>query len=210
MIATQTKYVGLAIKNSTDRTIEALRSRGFEPIVIPTKEEALETIKRLIPQGASVMNGASVTLQEIGYINLLKSGAHGWNNLHEAIVAESDPAKQALLRRHAVNSTFYLGSVHALSETGEMLIASNSGSQLPHLAGTSQNVILVVGAQKIVPTLGHAFHRLEEHVIPLEDTRLKKLYGINTSHTKTLILHRENPALGRKVHVIIVNEKLGF
>jgi hypothetical protein len=210
MPATQTKNIGLAATSSLDTTMQALRSHGFEPVVVNTKEEALETITNLIPAGASVMNGASETLREIGYIDLLKSGTHAWNDLHHAILAELDPAKQALLRRQSVVSDFYLGSVHALAETGEMLIASGSGSQLPHLAYTSPNIILVIGIQKIVPTLTDAFRRLDEHVMPLQDAHMRKAHGMGAVHTKTLIFHREHPITGRKVHIIIVNEKLGF
>ena len=91
-----------------------------------------------------------------------------------------------------------------------MLIASNSGSQLPHLAFTSPNLILAVSAKKITPTIADAFERLNAVVVPLEDERMKEAYGYGTTHSKTLILHKENPAMGRKVHVLIVEEDLGF
>lgn len=206
----QMAYDTLAPQESITKTAAALAERHFEPIVVETGAEALAKIKELIPQGASVMNGASVTLNQIGFIEYLKSGTHGWKNLHETVLAEKDPAKQALLRRQSVVSDFYLGSVHALTQEGEMLISSNSGSQLPHLAFTSPNIILVVSAQKIVPTRDEAFKRIQEHVIPLEDERMKQAYGYGTGQNKTLIMHGENPALGRHVHVILVNEKLGF
>ncbi len=188
----------------------ALTGRNFEPIIVNTKEEALEKIKSLIPAGVSVMNGSSRTLEEIGFIEYLKNGKHSWNNLHEAIATEKDPAQQAKLRKQAILSDYYLGSVHALAETGEMMIASNSGSQLPHLASTSPNIILVVGTQKIVSDLNAGFKRLEEYVVPLENENIMQKYGVGTSHSKTLILHRENPIMGRKVRVILVKESLGF
>jgi hypothetical protein len=105
---------------------------------------------------------------------------------------------------------YYLGSVHAVTEEGEMLIASNTGSQLPHLVYTSPNLVLVVSTQKIVPTLQDAFARVEKHIIPLEDVNIMAKYGVHTTWAKTVIMHKENPGLGRKVHVIFVNEKLGF
>ncbi len=195
---------------SIKKAAAALADNNFLVTQVSTKEEALDTIKKLIPGNASIMNGASVTLQEIGMVDHLKSGEHSWNNLHDAILAEEDQGKQGQLRREATLSDFYLGSVHALTETGELLIASNSGSQLPHLAFTSPNLVLVVGANKIVPTLADAFTRLNEHVVPREDERMKDAYGYGTLLAKTLILHKENSALGRKVHVIIVDETLGF
>lgn len=203
-------YTKLASKEALDRIVIALTANNFMPEVLANKEAALARVKELIPKGASIMNGSSTTLQQIGFTDYLKAGEHGWRNLHEDILAEKDPAKQAELRKHSVLSDYYLGSVHALSESGELVIASNSGSQLPHLAYTSPNLILVVSTEKIMPTLADALKRLEEHVVPLEDERAKAAYGYGTMHTKTLILHKENPALGRTVHVLLVEEKSGF
>lgn len=200
----------LATSESILRTSAALIENHFEPIQVQSKEEALKKIREIIPDGASVMNGASETLREIGLIDVLKDKDHSWRNLHDGILEETDEVKQGRLRRESVISDYYIGSAHALTENGELVISSNSGSQLPHLAFTSPNIILVVGAQKIVPTLSDAFKRIEEHVIPLEDARMKEVYGFGTLHAKTLILRRENPAMGRKIYVIIVNETLGF
>lgn len=198
---------------STDiviKTEKALAVRGFSAELADSGAEALERIIALIPAGASVMNGASRTLEQIGYIEYAKSDKHGWNNLHAAIVAEKDPAKQSALRNKALLSEYYLGSVHALTEEGEIVIASNTGSQLPHLVFTTPNLILVVSTQKIVPTLPDAFERIERHVMPLEEVNMQQKYGVGTQRNKTLILSGENPMMGRKVHIIFVNEKLGF
>jgi len=203
-------YTELASKEALEKASVALTANNFIPETLPNKEAALARIKELIPKGASVMNGASRTLEEIGYVDYLKTGRHGWQNLHAAILEETDAAKKAELRKAGVLSDFYLGSVHAATETGELMIASNTGSQMPHLAFTSPNLILVVSTQKIVPSMAEAFNRLEKQVIPLEDERMKQAYGYGTMHNKTLIMHGENPALGRKVHVIFVEEKLGF
>lgn len=203
-------FNSLASHEIIKKTKTSLKENNFEPIEVNSKEEALIKIQELIPEGASIMNGSSMTLQEIGYIDLLKSGQHKWKNLHDAVLAETDKDKQALLRKQSVLSDFYLGSAHALTETGEIMIASNSGSQLPHLVYTSPNIILVVGAQKIVPTLSDAFRRVQEYVIPLEDERMKSVYGFGTMLAKTLILHKENGAMGRKIYIILVNESLGY
>lgn len=204
------KYDTLATKNSIEKTMAALTERGHLPQLVQTRTEAVEKIKELIPLGASVMNGSSRTLQEIGFTEYLKSGKHGWNNLHEAILAEKDMAKQGALRRQATLSDFYLGSVHAVAETGEIVVASNSGSQLPHLVFTSPNLILVVGTQKITPNLDTAISRLKESVLPLEDKRMKDVGMGGSFISKMLIINKEQPFMGRKSHIIFVNEKLGF
>lgn len=205
-----TSFNTLASQESITRTLDALEKNGFQAELVENGAEALEKIKGLIPEGASIHNGGSTTLHEIGYIDYLKADGHGWNNLHATILQETDPDKQNQLRQDSVFSDYYLGSVHALSETGEMLISSNTGSQLPHLVFTSPNIILIVSTKKITPDLATAITRLEEHVVPLEDKRALAEYNLHTMNAKTLILHKENTMLGRMVKVILVKEDLGF
>ena len=203
-------YNTLASKESINKTIAALNANGVEAFVVETGAEALNKIAELIPKGASVMNGASRTLEQIGFIEYLKSGQHEWNNLHEVIIAEKDKGKQMLLRKQATLSDYYLGSVHALAENGEFVVASNTGSQLPHIVFTSPNLIFVVSTKKIVSTLADAMRRLEDHVLPLEDKNIMDKFNIHTMLSKVVIFKRENPMMGRKVRMILVNEGFGF
>lgn len=203
-------YTTLASEEVVQKTARSLADKHIEAIVVNTGADALQKIKELIPKGASVMNGSSVTLEHIGFVEYLKTGAHGWNNAHEGILAEKDPARQSLLRKQAVLSEYYLGSVHALIENGEFIIASNSGSQLPHIVFTSPNLIFVVSTKKIVPTFEDAMKRLQDHVIPLEDARARESYGMGTAANKIVIFKNENPKMGRKVYMILVQEDLGF
>ena len=203
-------YETLATPEQIAETIKNLEAHNVHTISVATGADALAKIKELIPAGASVMNGSSVTLETIGYVDYLKDGQHGWNNLHENILTEQDKAKQSELRKQAALSNYYLGSVHALSETGEFLVASNTGSQLPHIVFTSKNLIFVVGAQKIVPNLAQGFKRLEEYVVPLEDKYMMEKYNVHTFPSKVVIFNREKPESGRTVTMIIVNEKLGY
>ena len=156
------------------------------------------------------MNGSSRTLEQIGFIEHLKSGDHGWDNQHETVITEKDPTKQAGLRKQALLADYYLGSVHAVTEEGEYIVASNTGSQLPHIAYSSANVILVVGTQKIVSNLDEAMKRLEEYVVPLEEVNMQQKYGVGTQISKVLMVKNENPMARRKVTMILVREKLGF
>lgn len=204
------KYNTLATKDAVEKTIKELGTRNVEAFLVRNKDEALAKIKELIPKGASVMNGASRTLEQIGFVDYLKSGEHGWNNLHEAIVKETDGAKQNILRRQALLSDYYLGSVHALSETGEFIIASNTGSQLPHIVFSSPNVIFVVSTKKIVPSLSETMNRLLEHVIPLENDNMMQKYGVGTAINKIVTFYGESEITGRKIRMILVDEDLGF
>lgn len=203
-------YETLATQESLDKTLAGLKANNFDALVVETGREALEEIKKRVPQGSSVMNGASTTLEQIGYLLYLESGRHGWNNLKEAILKEKDPEKQSALRKQSVVSDFYMGSAHGVTQDGSLIFASNTGSQLPHLAFTSKNIILVVSTKKIGKDLPAIWDRLENHVVPQEDARLMKAANAHTMHSKTLILHKENPMMGRKVLVIFVKENLGF
>ncbi len=203
-------YNALATKEIVDKTIQALNSKNIETIFVKNKTETLEKIKGLIPQGVSVMNGASISLEQIGFVQYLKYGKHGWKNLHEIILTEKDPSKQALLRKQSVLSDYYLGGVHALIENGEFIVASNTGSQLPHIVFTSKNLIFVVSTKKIVPNFTEAMKRLEEHVVPLENKHMMEKYGVNTALNKIIIFKNENPMMGRKVCMILVEEDLGL
>lgn len=200
------------VKDDTavQKSIKALIQNGFKAEFVQSKEDALRRIQELIPPGASVMNGSSRTLEEVGYVAYLKSGTHGWNNLHEGILAETDPARQAALRMQSTLSDFYLGSVHAVTESGELIVASNTGSQLPHLVYTSPNLILVVGTQKIVQNLDEGIKRLEEYVVPLEDERMMGVYKAHTQVSKLLILKKEPSFTKRSITVLFVGEKLGY
>jgi len=204
-----TIYNELASDERVNTAEKALKENGFLTKVFETKEAVFNRIKELIPSDATLMNGSSRTLEEIGFVDYLKKGEHGWRNLHEEILVEKDGTKQQELRKYSVVSDFYLGSVHAVSETGELVIASASGSQLAHLVYTSQNVILVVGTQKIAATLEDARNRVTAYVFPLEDERMKSVGYPGSTFGKELIFYKELQ-MGRKVYVFFVKEKLGF
>jgi L-lactate utilization protein LutC len=202
-------YDTLASEESIQKVLAALPARNFLGEVVATKADALARIQALIPAGSEVMTGSSVTLEQIGLVDILKSGSHPWKNLKDEILAEKDPAKQSALRKQASLSDYFLGSVHALTESGEVMVASNSGSQLPSYAYTSANVIWIVGTQKIVPTLDAGMKRLTEYVVPLEDAHMKSLGASGTNLSKLLFYFKENSPT-RKIHLILVQEKLGF
>lgn len=203
-------YSKIAEAEQVDRLAQALGDKGYLVDRVESKEKALEKIVEVIPHGASVTNGSSTTLQQIGYVDYLKNGTHGWENLHEVMLKEKDQEKQSLLRKQMTVADYYLGSVHALVENGEFVVGSNTASQLPSLAFNASNLVLVVGLQKVVLTLDEAMRRLEEYVVPKEDERSKVVYGVGTQLNKVLIFKGEGGNSGRKIRLILVNEVLGF
>ena len=169
----QENWDRLPNKQAITRTIEALKNRGINTELVDSPREALRLITTKIPDGAQIMTGASTTLDEIGFTELLKTGAHKWKNLKQEIMSEKDPAKQRSLRIQATGAEYFIGSVQAVAETGEVVVVSASGSQIPAYAFNARNIAWVVGTQKIVPSLEEALRRVREHALPLESARMK-------------------------------------
>jgi acyl-CoA hydrolase len=112
------------------------------------------------------------------------------------------------MRRLAASPDYAVGSVHAVTEHGEVVVASASGSQLAPYASGAGAVIWVVGSQKIVPDLDAAFKRVNEYSFPREDQRAREAYGIGSGVNKLLVVNRE--FVPGRITVILVRQELGF
>ena len=101
-----------------------------------------------------------------------------------------------------------VGSVHALTHDGDLVIASASGSQLASMAYGAKHVLFIIGAQKIVPDLDTAMRRVHEYSLPLEDARAREAYDMGSAVYKVLTLHGDFEE-GR-IHVLLIDEPLGY
>jgi len=191
-----------------DRTIQALREHGITVILVRTGDEALATLKTLIPQGAEVMNGSSTTLIEIGYEELLADNNTGWRSLHATITAENDDRKRADIRRKSVTAEYFISGANAISETGEIVGCDASGSRVGAWPFAAGHLILVAGTNKIVPTLKDALDRVWNYTFRLENARAEKAYGTPSTIGKCVILAREK--IPDRVTLILVSETLGY
>jgi L-lactate utilization protein LutC len=205
-------YATLPGRNRLQTAIEAVRNRGIAVELMADGKAALDRLIALIPPEADVMTGASTTLREIGFDELLASGKHPWRNRKAEVRAEEDPARRSAMRRQATLADYFVGSVHAVAETGEIVVASATGSQIAPYAYSARHVIWVAGAQKVVPTLESALRRVREYVLPLEDKRMRSLPGsqIGSVIGKLLIIEKEVPYLGRAVTLLMVERALGL
>jgi hypothetical protein len=189
------------------RAATALTAHGFTVEILDDAAAARARIKDLIPEGASVFTGASETLRLSGIDEDINASGR-----YDAIRARGqtmDRATQlAEIWRLISTPDVIVGSVHAVTETGSLLIASASGSQLPGYAGGSRRAIWVVGAQKVVPDLSTALRRVEEHCLPLESDRAMKVYGTPSAINRLLILNAELEP-GRGI-VLLLREAIGF
>lgn len=204
-------YTTLPPQERIARTLDQINARGIHAELVEKAEEALKRVLEIIPDGAVVMTGGSITLTEIGLDEVLISGRHSWRNYKADLLAEKDPARQAALRLQGTMAEFFLGSVNAIAETGELVFASATGSQLPAYVYTSKNVIWVAGTQKITPTLDDALRRVREYVLPREDERQRNRGNKAGSFIgRILIFEREPAYLRRNLSLILVSQALGF
>jgi L-lactate utilization protein LutC len=189
------------------RTATALEANGMTVLRATDAADARRIVLGLIPAGSQVHHGASQTLEQSGITDAIETSGR-----YEAIrprIWSMDRRTQANeIRRLTASPDVMLGSVHAVTETGSLIAASNGGSQLgPYVSGAGR-VILVVGTQKIVSDLDEGLRRIDEYAFPLEDARAQATYGIHSGVNKVLIINRE-VAPGRMT-VVLVDEVLGF
>jgi hypothetical protein len=201
------QFSDLAADEQIEKAKNSLTQNGIEVFIAENGQEAKEKVLQILPEGAEIMNMTSVTLTDIGIAKeILESGKY---NAVRNLFAKMDKVAQASeMRKLGAGPDWTIGSVHAVTEDGKVIVASATGSQLPAYAYGAQNVVWVVGAQKIVKDLDEGMKRVYEYVLPLESQRAMKAYGQASSVNKLFILNKE-VASGR-IKMIIVKEKLGF
>ncbi|HVC58360.1 MAG TPA: lactate utilization protein [Candidatus Acidoferrales bacterium] len=200
-------WTTLANDETVERTAKALTERGIETIIVETGEEARQKVLELIPKKSEVMHVSSTTLAEIGVSKEIDESGE-FDSLRKRIMAITDSAERNEFRRKTLSPEYGIGSVQAITEDGQVVVASASGSQLPVYAYGATKLIWVVGTQKIVKDMETAMKRIYEHTLELESERVKVAYGMaRSSVNKILIFEREKPG---RITLIFVKQKLGF
>jgi L-lactate utilization protein LutC len=189
------------------RTTAALEANGISVIRAANAAGAKRIVLELVPAGAHVHNGASQSLEETGIADEIHNSGR-YEPIHPRIWSMDRETQADEIRRLTSSPDVMLGSVHAVTETGSLVAASASGSQLGPYASGAGKVILVVGTQKIVSDLDEAFRRIDEYVFPLEDARAEAAYGVHSGVNKVLIINREY--VPGRITVVFVDEALGF
>ena len=197
----------LASDEQIERTVQALKSNGIDALVAENAEEAKRMFFERVPEGAEVFLGASVTLETLGIKDEIDSSGR-YDALRPKMWTMDRATQGREIRKLGAGPDYAAGSVHAVTEDGQVLIASNTGSQLGPYAFGAGKVIWVVGAQKLVRNLEEGLQRIEEHIVPLEEVHMQQLYNAHTYPSKILIVNREiKPG---RITMIIVKERLGF
>jgi len=202
-----TLFTGPAPAQRLERAAAALTAHGFTVEILDDAAAARTRIKDLIPEGASVFTGASETLRLSGIEEDINTSGR-YDAVRQRGLAMDRATQLAEIWRLMSTPDVIVGSVHAATETGSLVIASASGSQLPGYAGGAARAIWIVGAQKVVPDLPAALRRVEDHCLPLESARAQAVYGSPSAINRLLILNAE-PDPGRGT-VLLLREAIGF
>ena len=203
---TEARFTALPDEETLAATTVALEEHGFSVEVVDDLDAARRAVLDRIPTGASVMTNTSVTLEETGIAEAINSGGT-YESVRNQLLALDYATERREMRAVGGQADFALGSVHAVTSEGTLLVASASGSQLGQYAWGADQVIFVVGAQKLVPTVEAGRERIFEHTLPLEDVRASAAYGMNSRVGKILEIRQEDPG---RIHIVIVREAVGF
>jgi hypothetical protein len=201
------RFATPAADATVTRTAAALEANGITVLRALNSGEAKRVVLDLIPAGSQVHQGASQSLDVSGITDEIERSGR-YEPLRPRVFSLDRAVQADEIRRLSASPDVMLGSVHAVTETGSLVAASASGSQLgPYVSGAGK-VILVVGTQKIVPDLQEALRRIEDYVFPLEDARAQAAYGVHSGVNKVLIVNREwTPG---RITVVLCDEALGF
>jgi len=202
------KYTTLPSKEIIKKTILALKNNGFEAYFVNSGAEAKSKVLDQLPPGKEVMDMTSITLETINLAKEIEESGK-FNSVRKRLYNMDRNTQELEMLKLGAAPEYVIGSVHAITQDGKVMVASQSGSQLPSYAYGSSKVIWVVGVQKIVKNIDEGFKRIYKHSLPLESVRAKKAYGVpGSAVNKVLIVNKE--VKPRRIAIILVNEALGF
>ncbi len=202
------RWSEVASDEQIKKTIAALLENGIDAEVVETRRDAKKKVFGIIPKNAEVMTHTSVTLDTLEISKEINESGN-FDAVRPKLMAMNRETQGGEMQKLGAAADWSIGSVHAVTEDGKVVIASNSGSQIPGYAYGSGHVIWVVGAQKIVHDLDEALERVNKHSLPLEAERVNKAYGVPGSFVSKMLIINQETVVGR-IKMIIIKEVLGF
>jgi LUD domain len=183
------------------------RRGAITTVVVDSGEQARDAVRDALPTGVEVWNNTSRTLEAIGVAeDIERSGLY--QPLRPRLYQMDREMQGREMRQLAAAPDYVVGSAHAVTEDGSLLIASASGSQLGPLVSGAGHVVLVIGGQKIVPDINAGLRRIHEYCFPLEDRRARDAYGVPSGVNNVLIVNRA--LMTSRITAILVRQTLGF
>jgi hypothetical protein len=200
------EFASPATREQMERAQVALGQVHIETEIVPNREAARSRVLELVPEGAEVHIALSETMRELGITEVIQQSGK-YNAIRPQLMKLDRSTQRREMAKLATAPDYMLGSVHAVTEDGNLVIGSGTGSQLAAYANGAGHVILVAGAQKVVPNLELGLRRLREYSYPLEDARMKAAGRGGTVLAKTLIMSFDSPG---RTHLILMEEPIGF
>ena len=205
-----------AVEALAGSVVRALNRKGYEAVYAPTKEDALAEVLKLIPEGAVVGVPGTVTIREIGAMEKLAERGctihHHWN-------PDLTPEERMQTLMDEYCADYFLTSANAVTRDGMIVNIDGNGNRVSAMAWGRNVLIFVVGINKVAGSLEEAVNRARTATPP----NVLRLNG-DTPCTQTgycvdcdspsrvcrALLILERPTNGRKTHVIMVREDLGY
>ena len=201
-----TEFERPADRAHLERTVAALITRGFNALIADDVEDARRRVLEALPEGAEVQSALSETMRELGITNEIDTSGR-YESIRSRLNKLDRQTQGRERRKLGAAPDYIVGSAHAITDSGEIIIGSGTGSQLGAYAYAGGNVILVVGHQKLVRDIDEGLRRLREYSLPREYERMQSAGFQGTLLAKTLIIHYETSS---RITVILVPATLGF
>ena len=195
------------------KVMKGLASRNMTGYYAENREEALRTALSLIPEGSSVTMGGAMSAHEIGLVEALKNGNYNF------IDRDAYQDKRAAMLA-AYDADVFLSSVNAMTDDGILVNIDGNANRVSAIAQGPRKVIFIVGMNKVCGDQDSAMKRARNVAAPINAQR----FGLSTPCTKTgacmdckspdticcqFLITRFSRHAGR-IHVILVNDNLGF
>ncbi len=196
--------------------VKNLKSRHFDAFYCPTREEALAKALELIPEGASIGWGGSVTAKQIGLMDAVRSGAYRPIDRDNA----ATPQEREKKMKQSLLADVFITGANALSLDGQMVNIDGTGNRLGGIVYGPDSVLVIAGMNKVVSTLEDAVTRARTVAAPMN----KQRFALDTPCEVTgscadcksegcicnqILITRHCRPAGR-IKFILVGEDLGF
>lgn len=203
-------------KNAATTIIKNLEKRQMESYYCETSANAVEKIITLMPKGASIGWGGSMTLSDIGLMDVLKKTDY---KLLDRDVPKSKE-EQKIMYANIFNSDFFLMSTNAITLDGELVNIDSRGNRVSFLCYGPENVIIVVGMNKVVSDVDSGIKRVHDIAAPANTVRLNKKTPCSVTGrcgnclspdcicAHTVVTRFSN--IPKRIKVVLVGEELGY
>lgn len=203
------KFGILATNQSIEKATASLLEHGINVHVVENSSEAKKIAYSFIPLNSEIMTATSTTLNQLGLTEEINNSGK-YNSIKSKLLKLNRDTDNSEMKKLGAAPDYIIGSVHAITEDGKIIVASGTGSQLPAYSYGANHVIWVVSTKKIVKNLEEGLDRIYKHVLPQEDARIKSVYGPNASSNVNKLFILNNEGDKSRINLIFVKEDLGF